>query len=336
MEREFVLSVYARHLQEVWRETISQNDLLTLLYNAVSQPVGLKNKNFDDFQVDSDHATKVFNRKTGGNAPLDIRRYAGDQRVLDSVVGYFQQKVMRYIPADKVPHLVFRLNTILQLYDFFSVEKRAEMAALAKEHRNVEFLAYTFLLSLQPRNVPGKKKPDEPSGTHADDLIILRDKYAAVGKYIQLPGLDKPDEPLPEEENYLEEAFKAYGSHLRKPVCCKDDLPFKFQLNLEVNRNDYYKADAVLIQGVDALPGLTMHQFEILMEEVLDSVMPTYVESLGADGYECMKSVLHEAARLEYHKSLFCDVGWIDAPEKRGICHMLAGEKKLRWVIDDE
>ena len=187
-----------------------------------------------------------------------------------------------------------------------------------------------------PANVPKSKKEVSAPEGHAEDLVILREKMAAIGNRIPLPGLEKPEDPDPKEKKYLDELYKAYGSHMGKTVEKKADLSPILKMDLEVRRADFYSAETVLEQGVDALQDLTQEQFDILKGEVLDSVYDVYVESLDRDGFECMKKVMHRAAELQYHKSLFCDVGWIDAPEKRGICHMLAGEKELPWVVDYE
>ena len=336
MNEEFVLAVYAKHLQNNWRGTVNQPDLLTILFNAVAMPLGLKNKNYPDYQIEKDKATKIFNRITGGNAPRDIRKNAGDRRVTSTIAKYFQDNVTSNIQSHSLPGLVYRLNLIIQQDDFFSLEEREKIATLAKDKKNSSFLAFAFLLSLQPSNVlKSKKEVSAPEG-HAEDLVILREKLAALGKRISLPGLEKPDEPDLKEIDYLAELYKAYGSHMGKNVEKKADLSQALKMDLEVRRADFYSAETVLEQGVDALQGLTQAQFDILKREVLESVYDVYVESLDWDGFECMKKVMHRAAELQYHKSLFCDVGWIDAPEKRGICHMLAGEKELPWVVDYE
>ena len=150
MSKEFVLAVYAQHLQLDWRGTVNQPDLLTILFNAVATPVGLKNKNYPDYQIEKDKATKIFNRKPGGNVPRNIRKYAGDRRVTSTIAEYFQDNVTNKIQSHALPGLVYRLNLIIQQDDFFSLEEREKIATLVREKEYSSFLAFAFLLSLQP------------------------------------------------------------------------------------------------------------------------------------------------------------------------------------------
>ena len=95
VSEEFVLAVYAKHLQKNWRGTVNQPDLLTILFNAVAMPLGLKNKNYPDYQIEKDKATKIFNRITGGNAPRDIRKNQHDVRILCI---HLDQQIPAFLP----------------------------------------------------------------------------------------------------------------------------------------------------------------------------------------------------------------------------------------------
>lgn len=83
---ELVFATVVVELKQAWNETISDPDLIMLLYSAVAEPLGLSNQNGDPIFVNKPTASKIVNRLPGGNPLKVIRKGSNDGRVRSSIV----------------------------------------------------------------------------------------------------------------------------------------------------------------------------------------------------------------------------------------------------------
>ena len=70
---ELVFATYLKELKNAWAEEIADPDLINLLYDAVSEPMELVNKENGMITTEKSAASKIVNRQKGGNALKVIR-----------------------------------------------------------------------------------------------------------------------------------------------------------------------------------------------------------------------------------------------------------------------
>lgn len=109
MKATFVFAVYLDELRTSWRETISEVDLINLLYDAVSEPANLKNQKGETISVKKGTASKIFHRDQGGNVNRSIRQHSHDQSVLSTIDEYFEKHVVRrLLPGSEGWIIIYR------------------------------------------------------------------------------------------------------------------------------------------------------------------------------------------------------------------------------------
>lgn len=162
------------------------------------------------------------------------------------------------------------------------------------------------------------------------ELLNLLLKRIADSRLKQIP---KPEEIAPIEDDYVKQLYNAYGEFLHKSFQQKSDLPPLYQCDLEVQRNRFYRAETVRIQGCDALGPNGESEFKILKNDICSDVWETYMDPCIGNGYQRMSAVMKQASTPSTSHSIFMKTGWVQAEEQKGICHMLAGDNILPWVM---
>lgn len=83
---ELVFATYLKELKNAWAEEIADPDLINLLYDAVSEPMELVNKENGTITTEKSAASKIVNRQKGGNA-LKVIRTNANKDTLEKVYG---------------------------------------------------------------------------------------------------------------------------------------------------------------------------------------------------------------------------------------------------------
>jgi len=134
--------------------------------------------------------------------------------------------------------------------------------------------------------------------------------------------------PQPHELRYIEQLFAAYGDHLKIPI--KDMAGLSAQPilaeHLHRSRTDFFMADSLNRFYRDQFPG---GAFEHVKKQVLDGVVEV-AESDHADGLARVRATVQSAIALTLSKTDYTP--YIEPGDKKGVCHHLANDDKLKWV----
>lgn len=150
---ELVFATVVVELKQAWNETISDPDLIMLLYSAVAEPLGLTNQNGDPIFVSKPNASKIVNRLPGGNPLKVIRKGSDDKRVRSSIVNFFDKQVMKYLLEDKKDDLIQNLEEAIKRDGHMAESKRNELLSLAQKNTLAKFLASAYLYAIVRNNV---------------------------------------------------------------------------------------------------------------------------------------------------------------------------------------
>ncbi len=175
-------------------------------------------------------------------------------------------------------------------------------------------------------------------GTHMILNDIEKTKYysAFFGGGFKTP---RPLDKIPEEEIslhevvYTSELFRAYGDYLKKPINCLEQLNSSHQIveHFKRQREYFYKAESLKNYAQESLPSDDI--FDDLQECVYDAVIDI-VEDNYKDGYKRVKETLKEVVRIELSSNILNQV--TRPADRKGICHQLINDKRIKWVKQDE
>ena len=103
-------------------------------------------------------------------------------------------------------------------------------------------------------------------------------------------------------------------------------LSGKIQANFINSRGNFFIADALNRFSRDHFPG----GFDEVKSQVLNGVLDV-THGSHADGFACLLEVMKHATLLPLSDSELKP--YVGAADKKGICHHLAGDGRLSWVV---
>lgn len=323
---ELVFATVIAELKASWAESISDPEMIELLYDAVALPVGLMNQIGDTITVPKGTASKIVNREIGGNIRRDIRENSTDQRVLDSIEDYFKTEVVPKLLKSSEDDLIHRFKTVIDGDSEISDNKKAELLALANKKTLAKFLASVYLYSLSRKNVP--------SGGSSKVAKTVTDKEES--KKHPLPKAVVPVKIGSKERGYIDALMDVYAEStgLRNfKIKTLETYP-DFKQHFTRQRNDYFAAEAVRRGTRDVYGDSEEEYFQILLDEIYNGIIDVYESPRLKTGYERLEAVLIEAKDTPVDQCwLSRDTVWIGNSQKKGVCHILVNENVLKgWV----
>lgn len=165
--------------------------------------------------------------------------------------------------------------------------------------------------------------------------VNLSEIYGGLVGHKPTP-LDVPEDIKDEEMPYVNELLLVYSEKERANIVDSITLSsFPASLSdLERQRKYYYAAETIRVGLRDTeLKGT--NAFEDFKDEVEEYVIPISQKSF-LNGEMRLNTVMEEVTRPNYGSALPKFTDWIRVSEKRGVCHMLVNEGKIKWVKKDE
>jgi len=147
------------------------------------------------------------------------------------------------------------------------------------------------------------------------------------------PGPEAPPSvPAVSESRYIRQILDAYGDHLGSPLHDMSALVAHSMLEKDFRRQRerFYHAEALKNFSRDTVPEGT---FDDLQDEVYHGVIDV-TDSAHSNGYERMKATVAQASSVALTANPLASV--IKSQDRQGICHQLANEDRLEWMMDDD
>ncbi len=168
------------------------------------------------------------------------------------------------------------------------------------------------------------------------DLYISEEFLHINGQAIALPEhfMDVTSKNT-DDLLYVTELFKVYSELSGKDIKSVADLKLypKFIEHFIEQKRCYYKAEAACTLAKILFSDGDKH-FDILKDEIFSSVYETFFDLSLKGGYQRLKNVLEMVVKANLNNSLLLKIsGFITAKEKKGICHILINERRLKsWT----
>ena len=151
-----------------------------------------------------------------------------------------------------------------------------------------------------------------------------------------LPARPEPETPpavpAASESRYIRQLLDAYGEHLGSPLPDMSALLAHSTLEKDFRRQRerFYHAEALRNFARDTVPEGT---FDDLKDEVYHGVVDV-TDAVHPNGYERMKATVAQASTVALTANPLASA--TKSQDRQGICHQLANEDRLEWVVDND
>lgn len=153
------------------------------------------------------------------------------------------------------------------------------------------------------------------------------------GRKLSLPTpILPPNEIDLDEMPYVLALLEAYSDELGVQISDVKELEIynTYFENLNRQRKDYYSAETIRRFVRDTLTD--SQQFNVLKDEVYNGIIDTHEQDYDS-GYKRLIEDLKQAAIINTSKCMLdSKLHCIGISERKGVCHMLVNDNKLRWV----
>ena len=141
-----------------------------------------------------------------------------------------------------------------------------------------------------------------------------------------------PAVPAASESRYIRQLLDAYGEHLGSPLPDMSALVAHSTLEKDFRRQRerFYHAEALRNFARDTVPEGT---FDDLKDEVYHGVVDV-TDATHPNGYERMKATVAQASTVALTANPLASA--TKSQDRQGICHHLANEDRLEWVVDND
>lgn len=141
-----------------------------------------------------------------------------------------------------------------------------------------------------------------------------------------------PAVPMASESRYIRQLLDAYGDHLGRSLQDMSALIAHSMLENDFRRQRerFYHAEALRNFARDTVPAGT---FDDLQDEIYHGVVDI-TDSTHPNGYERMKATVAQASSVALTANPLASV--IKSQDRQGICHQLANEDRLKWIMDHD
>jgi len=142
------------------------------------------------------------------------------------------------------------------------------------------------------------------------------------------PPFSVPEEVQPEETRYTEQILEAYSDNAGTPVFRATLHTFPaYAPDYQIQRERFYSAESLRNFARDSVPPGT---FESLKKEAFDVVYDVS-QADHACGLTRMRAVLNHVVNASFGSNPL--ISRVQEQDKKGMCHQMANEDMLKWVI---
>lgn len=177
-----VFAEYARVIKRHCKHKISDADLCELLFDAVIEPLDLRNRNGEIWTVDKAEVSRIMNRKK--NIPKALQNHICDKKVRDELEEYFQTQIVAKLVDDTLD-LLWQMMRLLDGDKNISPAHKEKFRDMASPQSASLFLSEVFVHALRQKN-----KTTQPARRHeytfAEHMAIfarVAENYGAILSY---------------------------------------------------------------------------------------------------------------------------------------------------------
>ncbi|WP_326975001.1 ABC-three component system protein [Caproicibacter sp. BJN0012] len=166
------------------------------------------------------------------------------------------------------------------------------------------------------------------------DLKLIDDIEEKIKSLPRPANVPVPRIATQDEQTYISELCQAYGDAEGISDFSLDNLSSypDYSDDLDDRRIDFYAAESIRRGVLELGNGKLTGQFDVLKDETFAGVKDT-ARRIHPNGYECMLAVMEQAIIVPVtNYILSTSPYWISGKIKKGVCHHLVNDGKLKWI----
>lgn len=283
--------------------------------------------------ITSTMCTKL--RKGQSEVHGNIVSLAQRKKAAELASDFFDANLIPNIPQAYISIVLDAVDALIQSDSSLGATKQKELKRSRKDKTPAGYLAEVLIIAVcSEKNVDiaGAQSPQKDTTT--DVLEALQKADDLLATLPAPPQLTPPKKIAKQELKYIAELFAAYGDAESVPNFNENSLQTypDYADDLQDRRIDYFAADSIR-RGVSELQGDRYQgQFEVLKAETHSGVKDT-ARRVFSNGYERMLVVMEQAVVAPVNGYLLSNShNWINSNIKKGVCHFLVIDDKLKWV----
>lgn len=327
----FNYAAYAR-VFELGVSKPNMTKIARALFEPIFQLDGLVNHVGNIYTMNSKLAKSWYQQRS--DIPENIKKATGRPELVNSIGDYFSEKIIDVVINQNQESAMYSAMISLIKESDLEKEDKQMLLDLYSDREKAEFLGRAFLFSVVGNNTI--QILEEPPTPVDDDIRMLKE---IIKKSHHKPKeITPPIEVEKHEMRYVQELYRVYQELTGEEYLQPEDLDSrpKIRRNFDQQRKDYYKAETIHRELRDTLCLDESEGFDILKDEVFDGVITTSDKEY-VTGYDRMIAVIEHATVVQLSKNLQDRMlDWIGPGEKKGICHMLVNDKRLKWIGNND
>lgn len=325
---------FARIVQSAIQKPDSNQAVAELLLGLITDKV-LDGQLSPDYSTSAKKISRLFNFKDDVHG--DIIALASTEKIIESVSESFALKVVPCLKPTQIEDMKESLRRLIDGDLSIAPNKKKDLLSLVDKDDLSCFLSEVYLYALNRSNkaVVGKYDMEVAAEIAPDDIALLNKIYS---KYPRPREMVVPNEPTDEELAYITQLLEAYAEAAGVTELSRSALSGypKYNNDLRQRRKEYYAAETIRRGTREVFKESDADQFELLKEETYDGIFDIHSQDYKS-GYDRLLKVMTQVSSIQINKcSLSKLPEWIGNKEKKGVCHILANDGRISWVVRDE
>lgn len=256
--------------------------------------------------------------------------------ILNQIPDAMYDYILNFVLEDNIENIATKCISAIKLDSSYSSSCITILEKFMSQYNYIEVISKAFIYSLDKNNktvLTSIKKKNEN---------IVRSNIDLVMEYLNRLGspvvLTIPKQLEKNEIIYVNAILKAFAEDAKVSVITKSDLISnpkytQYKIKFDRYRKDFYAAEEIRESIKDSKLMKEHDCFEELKEETYDGIIDK-VESEYSSSYERMIEVLNYVVTIELSSLLALIPGWVKSSQRKGICHILVNEERIKWRND--
>lgn len=288
---------------------------------------------------------KVLNEK---NEPylIDVKEYIeffkGELEIYPNIKAAAKSKIYTEIEDDIIG--IFDSYVVFEEYD----DVHSELCELINADTSIEdwqrrdilstkdiyqSVAKIYLYAICNNNKVATSKPAKKKNANVKSTLeSLKEIISSLPKPVKI---EVPEELDASEMTYVSAILEAFAEDAGVQIITQGDLLSKteyskYRRKLERYRQDYYAAESIR----ESLKDTNLSEEADLFDELKDETYQAVVDKAEEDyesSFKRMTETLIYVGTVSLGALLAQIPGWVQASQKKGLCHMLVNEERIRW-----
>ena len=265
--------------------------------------------------------------------PNEVKKAAAKNGTLQVLIQYFSSQEFQEEIADALrEEMMEAMVDLVQSCSNLPATVRTKILKCHTSKKYAEFLARTFQRALLADNKVStpkrKKKAADKNSESLDEFDRL------LNRRRRKPKTDVPKTVQPQELGYVSQLYVAYGqiapdANITQPA---DLDAINMREHFEFQRKTYYLAETVHQGTRDTVQPDEDDPFDTLKDEIEIGIFEAK-RGKYADAVKRIDVIVGVAGSVVLSTGVDnATFQWVGPGEKKGVCHMLVNDGRLRWI----